>query len=241
MVHSSDYRDVPIEWLGSQFVADAEELLAINELAYRHEYLGEPVGTDGEVFQNLVIGEITDEEIAELRYIRWGVDWGYNPDPWVFGCVGYDTRTKVVYILDEAFGKRLSDEQTAAKAIEMMSEDVQRGGLTVREFKARAKNNEVYCDSAEPKSVASWRELGINALPVKKFKGSVDAGIRWLQTRAAIRIDPRRAPLSAQEFYAYEYEDDGQGGLRSYPDRDNHSIDKARYALSPLIMAAKEY
>jgi PBSX family phage terminase large subunit len=240
-LHRSDYRDVPVEWLGAQFVADAEELREVNELAYRHEYLGENVGTDGEVFQNLVIGEVTDEEAAALGYLRWGVDWGYFPDPWVFGCVGYDAKAKVVYILDEAYGLRQSDEQAAARAIELMSEDVERNGRVSREFRARAKHNEVYCDSAEPKSVASWKELGINALPVRKFKGSVDAGIKWLQTRAAIRIDPRRAPLSAQEFTAYEYADDGQGGLKSYPDKDNHTIDKARYALAPLIMAAKEY
>ncbi|MCL2504426.1 MAG: PBSX family phage terminase large subunit, partial [Coriobacteriia bacterium] len=108
------------------------------------------------------------------------------------------------------------------------------------EFNARAKHNEVYCDSAEPKSIASWQALGINALPVKKWKGSVDAGIKWLQTRAKIVIDPKRAPLSAQEFSAYEYADDGNGGLKTYPDKDNHSIDKARYALSGVITSKKE-
>lgn len=240
IVHHSTYLMVPVEWLGERFVKDAEELAEINELAYRHEYLGEDVGTDGEVFENLELREITDEEIAECDYLRCGADWGYFPDPFVFGPVGYNSTTKTVYILDEVFGLRLSDEQAVEKAIEVMSEEVERNGETVKEFNARAKHNEVYCDSAEPKSIASWQALGINALPVKKWKGSVDAGIKWLQTRAKIVIDPKRAPLSAQEFSAYEYADDGNGGLKTYPDKDNHSIDKARYALSGVITSKKE-
>jgi PBSX family phage terminase large subunit len=239
-VHHSDYTMVPERLLGSQFIADAEELKAINLTAWLHEYMGEPVGTDGEVFQNLDIREITDEEIAALDWIRCGLDWGYHPDPFVFGPVGYDRKTKTVYILDEIFGTRLSDETAAEKAIELMTEDVVENGKTVRRYSPRAPHNEVYCDNAEPKSIASFRELGINALPVKKFKGSVDAGIKWLQTRYKIVIDPRRAPLSAQEFYAYEYEQDAEGSIQTYPDKNNHSIDKARYALAPLIAAKKE-
>ena len=39
--HRSDYRDAPPEWLGQQFIDDAEHLREVNEKAYRHEYLGE--------------------------------------------------------------------------------------------------------------------------------------------------------------------------------------------------------
>ena len=237
IVHESCYLDAPREWLGEQFFADAEALKAINEDAYRHEYLGEAIGTDGDVFTNVVLREITDDEIAEMAYIRCGTDWGYKPDPWVFGRVGYDSKTKTVYILDELYGTTLSDEQTAAKVKQLLSEPDANGNPI---FNQRAPYNRVYCDSAEPKSVASWRTLGINALAVKKWPGSVEAGIKGLQTRAAIVIDPRRAPLSATEFVQYQYEDDGAGGLKAYADKDNHSIDKARYALAEKIINRKE-
>ena len=49
LVHSSTYLDVPVEWLGEQFIIEAEELKKTNELAYRNEYLGEPTGTGGAV------------------------------------------------------------------------------------------------------------------------------------------------------------------------------------------------
>ncbi|MFQ8766875.1 MAG: phage terminase large subunit [Oscillospiraceae bacterium] len=34
------YKDIPAEWLGEAFIAEAERLEAVNEQAYRHEYLG---------------------------------------------------------------------------------------------------------------------------------------------------------------------------------------------------------
>ena len=49
LVHHSTYLDVPKEWLGEQFIIEAETLKKNNELAYRNEYLGEATGTGGAV------------------------------------------------------------------------------------------------------------------------------------------------------------------------------------------------
>ena len=43
-------------------------------------------------------------------------------------------------------------------------------------------------------------------------------------------------PNAAKEFTAYEYAQDKDGNfLPEYPDKDNHLIDAARYALEPEI------
>ena len=60
--HKSCYLDAPREWLGKQFFDDAEHLKEVNEKAYRHEYLGEAVGTGSEVFEFLEIRRITRSE-----------------------------------------------------------------------------------------------------------------------------------------------------------------------------------
>ena len=44
---------------------------------YRHEYLGEEIGTGLEVFNNVKIEEITDQQIASFDQIRQGLDFGY--------------------------------------------------------------------------------------------------------------------------------------------------------------------
>ena len=40
LVHESTYLDVPPQWLGGDFLAEAEALRQSNERAYRHMYLG---------------------------------------------------------------------------------------------------------------------------------------------------------------------------------------------------------
>ena len=67
--HKSCYLDVPEEWLGQKFLDDAEDLKMVNPRAYEHEYLGVPVGTGGEVFTNLEIRTITDEELSHFDQI----------------------------------------------------------------------------------------------------------------------------------------------------------------------------
>jgi len=57
--------------------------------------------------------------------------------------------------------------------------------------------------------------------------------MKWLQSLAAIVIDPERAPEAANEFLTYEYEQDKDGNVISeYPDAANHAIDAVRYATN---------
>ena len=87
--HKSDYRSVPVEWLGQQFIDDAEHLRKTNQRAYDHEYLGLPVGLGTNIFELLEIREITDEEIQSFQSIYQGQDWGWYPDPKAFIRVAY--------------------------------------------------------------------------------------------------------------------------------------------------------
>ena len=63
----------------------------------------------------------------------------------------------------------------------------------------------------------------------------MNQSMKWLQSLAAICIDPKRCPDTAREFGEYEYEvgKDGQV-LPGYPDADNHHIDAVRYATNRL-------
>ena len=93
----------------------------------------------------------------------------------------------------------------------------------------------IICDSAEPKSVADYRSLGLKAKPATKGRGSVDYGMKWLQGRTIV-IDKARTPHAAEEFIHYEYDRDRNGDFISgYPDTGNHLIDATRYALERVI------
>ncbi len=55
IIHVSNYKDVPPEWLGQKFIDDAERLKEINPAAYDHEYMGIANGEGGNVFEYLEI------------------------------------------------------------------------------------------------------------------------------------------------------------------------------------------
>lgn len=217
LCHSSTYLEAPREWLGEQFITEAEHLKATDERAYQHEYLGIPVGTGGNVFENLELREITDEEIGSFDQIYQGVDWGWYPDPFAFIRLHYDRARETIYFIDEIYKNKLTNEES--------------GGI----IKQRGYSDAyITCDSAEPKSAADYRAIGLPAKEAVKGPGSVDYGMKWLQRRKIV-IDRRRTPNAYEEFVNYEYERDRDGEIISgYPDADNHLIDATRYALERI-------
>ncbi|HPJ03132.1 MAG TPA: terminase large subunit, partial [Candidatus Limiplasma sp.] len=98
----------------------------------------------------------------------------------------------------------------------------------------------ITCDSAEPRSIAALKTLGMRVIPAKKGPDSVEHGMKWLQTRIKIVIDPAKCPIAANEFSAYEYDRDKAGNiLPRYPDKNNHTIDAMRYAMESVSSQRK--
>ena len=235
-LHTS-YLDVPAEWLGEGFIYEAERLKEINETAYKHEYLGEATGTGGEVFPNITVREITDEEINQMQYIYAGIDFGFSIDPAVFIRMAYDKKYDTVYLLDEIYKKHMSNNQLAeeikAKGYDKTG-PVKNGGVYLGDVFYNERQT-IICDSAEPKSISDLQNSGIKAIACRKYQGSVIYGIKWLQNRRIV-IDPARTPNAHREFISYEYETTKDGEfLADVPDRNNHTIDAVRYALDWLI------
>lgn len=237
-VFKTTYEMIPPEWLGSAFIAEAERLREINENAYRHEYLGEAIGTGGEVFPNLQAREITDAEIDQLQYLYSGCDFGFAQDPMAYIRAAYDEKHDTIFILDEIFKKHMSNKQLADEIKHRGYDSTGRYshyaspmmGFTSSEIPAT-----VICDCAEPKSIADLQNEGIKAIACRKFAGCVQYRIKWLQQRRII-IDPKRTPNAWREFSSYEYEVSKDGEILSdLPDRDNHTIDSLAYALDRII------
>ncbi|MEA4899313.1 MAG: phage terminase large subunit [Eubacteriales bacterium] len=218
LVHHSDYTQVPAEWLGESFIAEAEALQEVNKRAYRHVYLGEVTGTGGSVFENVVTREVTDAEIKTFGATYAGLDFGWYPDPLHFVRCAYFPGQQRLVIYDEYRAWK----QTNYDAFRHM---VDAKGLTPAE--------EVIADSAEQKSVADMRAYGMNCVGATKGPGTMSMRIKWLQGLREIVIDPVRCPHAAKEFLEYEYERTRAGEIvAAYPDRDNHAIDAVGYALN---------
>lgn len=224
LAHHSNYLTVPKEWLGEQFVVEAEHLKETKPLAYQHEYLGEVTGTGGEVFDNVKIRPITDEEISNFDNLKRGLDFGYAIDPLSYGTMHYDRKKKRLYIFHELYKVGLSNYDAH------------------KHIKEENKDNElVYADSAEPKSIHELRQYGLKVRAVKKGPDSIKYGIQFLQSLEEIIIDDIRCPETAREFLTYELEKDANGNFKAkFPDINNHAIDMTRYALNDEAMKFKD-
>lgn len=222
-VHHSTYLTVPREWLGEQFLIEAETLKRTKLMSYEHEYLGKVTGTGGEVFRNVTARKITDEEVNTFDRIKRGVDWGYAVDPFVFIKCHYDRTRRRVYIFEEIYKVGLSN-RNAAQAI----------------LKLDGVGNLITADSAEPKSIAEVNTYGLRVRGARKGPDSVEYGVKFLQDLEEIIIDGERCPNALKEFTSYELDKDKEGNFKAaFPDRDNHTIDAMRYALEDDMKYAR--
>jgi len=220
LVHLSDYRSVPKKWLGQAFIDEAEFLKDINEKLYQNEYLGLMTGVGGNVFENVELREITDDEINTFDYTYQGLDFGWFPDPlaWVKCC--YNPSQRTLYIYDEFVVNKMSNEEVWRH---------------LKEEKGVTEDDLITADSAEPKSIGDFKAYGSLMKGAEKGPGSVDYSMKWLSSLAKIVIDQRRCPTSAQEFSTYEFQQDKDGNyISGYVDADNHCIDATRYALNQI-------
>lgn len=214
-VHHSTYLDNP--FIAKEFIEEANATKQRNERRYRWEYLGEAIGSGVVPFDNLQFRTITDEELANFDNVRDGVDFGYANDPLAFVRWHYDKKHATIYAIKELYGVKISNRKLA--------EWIQNQGYST---------DHIYCDSAEPKSIAELRnEHGIKHVQgVKKGPDSVEYGEEWLGDLEAIVIDPKRTPNIAREFENIDYAMDRDGNpLPRLIDKDNHTIDATRYAL----------
>lgn len=217
--HKSDYTSVPADWLGDQFIADAEHLRATNERAYRHEYLGEPVGLGTNIFDMLEIRTITDEEIQTYQSIYQGQDFGWYPDPKAFIRAAYVPNKEQIVLLDELGGCKIRNADMAQM------------------IKDKGYNDySLLCGVDEQESIVDLRDAGIPARNAIVTPGSRKYTFEWLQCRTIV-IDPARTPRAYKEITEYEHEVDGNGEvIADYPDGNDHWIDALRYAISPIAM-----
>ena len=219
LVHHSTYLTVPPEWLGQRFLSDAAHLRETKPTEYRHEYLGEVVGSGTQIFENLKLERITDGQISRFDRRYYGQDWGWYPDPNHFVGCAYEAAARTLYIFEEHRANRCPNavwaETISAHKDDVILADPGAGG---------------------DRNVADFRAFGFRMREAQKGPGSVEYGIKWLQSLSAVVIDPERCPFTAREFSEYEYERDKKTGeaVEGYPDAANHGIDAVRYALEPV-------
>lgn len=207
-IHKSTYLDNP--YISNQFIQEAEATKERNERKYRHEYLGEAIGSGVVPFDNLVFETINDEQYRNFDNVRLAVDFGYATDPLAFVMWHYDKKKNGIYAMKEYYGVKISNRQFSKWLAEH-----------------RLTDREIFADSAEPKSIAELKnDHGIKRIRgVKKGPDSVEYGEQWLDDLDFICIDPKRTPNIAREFENIDYQVDRDGNPKPrLVDKDNHCV-----------------
>ena len=92
IIHHSDYRTVPEQWVGKIAIQEAETLKQNDEKRYRWIYLGEVIGLEGLIYNPDLI-EYVDEDYIEknkikILYIDFAIDSGHQTSATAVGCYG---------------------------------------------------------------------------------------------------------------------------------------------------------
>lgn len=222
--HHSTYLDVSQAWLGSEFLKDAEHLQKTRPEDYRNIYLGEAIGTGKQIFTNITIKTITNDEIKSFEWFYFGMDWGWYPDPTRFVAMAYDSNGRRLYIFDELTMYKTPNDEGSQKL---------RDHVENKPYAKHWTEISITADNSH-KDIGDFRADGWDIRAAVKGVGSVEAGFKWLQGLTEIIIDAERAPLTADEFLLYEYELHKKTGeiLSGYPQgQPDHSLACVRYAL----------
>jgi phage terminase large subunit len=180
-------------------------------------YLDGEIGQiEGTIFTDF---EVIDKIPEDARLLGWGIDFGYSNDP--CAVVG-------LYKWNEDI---------------IVDEIVYQTGLLNSELSNLLKSNEVtgeiYCDSAEPKSIQELKRMGHNARSVEKGRDSVNYGIQILQQKHMFVT--RRSRNLLDEFSKYMWKKNRDGGYEKTPiDAHNHACDALRYIAMSKLGARKE-
>lgn len=225
-VHHSTYLDVPEEWLGKQFIIDAEKLKKSDPLAYEHEYMGEAVGRAEQIvfFGKWEEKEFDTPPIHKMYQSRFfqGADWGFANDPTALvRCFIMKERGEINLYIDYETGGHGVELDEIPQLFDKIPDS--------RRWK-------IYGDASRPETVSHLRKHGFNSESAPKWSGSVEDGIEYLRSFNNIYIHPR-CPKIIEEFIKYSYKVDKHTKevLPILVDKWNHYIDALRYALADYI------
>jgi phage terminase large subunit len=172
-------------------------------------------GQLGEVEGRIYTGwQEIDEIPHEARLERYGLDFGWHPDPAALIAVYYYNGG---YILDEVGYQLEWSNREIAETLKNLPKAL------------------VVADSAEPKSIAEVKMYGVNITPTLKGADSVRHGIKAVQDQK-ISVTKRSTNL-LKEYRNYLWAVDKDGHvLPGVPEGSNdHALDAIRYAVNSLL------
>lgn len=202
--HKTTYKDNP--FLGKTIIDEIERLRETDEQYWRVYGLGERGQNRSLVFKFQTCPKVP----ATAKLIGRGMDFGFTNDPtalietWAEGTN--------MYIKELIFRRGMTNKDIA--------DELKSIGIDRRD--------EIWCDSAEPKSIEELHRLGWNTKST--YKGEINLGIDMLR-RYTLHVTEDSTNV-IKEMRNYKFIEDKSGNLTNKPeDKNNHSLDALRYSI----------
>lgn len=182
------------------------------------------------IIYNWDLVHLPNDDFGWYDAIWYGVDFGYSVDPAVL--VRIFRKADEFWIQQLIYQRDLTNPQFAKKM----------------KLKGVKEFDEVFCDSAEPKSIQELVDNGIKgAKPCRKGADSVRSGIDYLKSLKIHVVD-----MSEDEDWnpdeniwkersLYKWKEDKDGNVLPIPvDAFNHGMSAARYGIDTKMRGQKE-
>ena len=207
------YLDNP--FLEQTVIDEIESLREKNQSLWQVYGLGQQTVIEGLVFKHFGICETIPPHVRH-RFI--GMDFGFTNDPTAICEVALD-------------GDALYIDEIAYRT-QMLSSDI------ITTLREAAPKMRIISESADPRLIQEIYRAGIDIHPVKKFPGSIEAGLSKMQEYRIIIT--KRSTNVAKELRNYTYRQDKDGRwLNVAIDCYNHAIDAVRYVVMEQFMAGQ--
>jgi phage terminase large subunit len=209
LITHSTYKD-NLRFLAPDDIKTIESMEEISPYHFQVYALGEWGILGNLIFTKYRTDKLTINSIGSS--LRAGLDFGFTNDPTACVLASIDMNKKEIYVFRESYKRGLTNEDIA------------------NEIKPYVNKLPVWCDCAEPKSIAELKQFGINACVPYGGKDSLLFSIQWLQ-KYTIIIDESCVNLK-NELDTYQWQKDKDGNSVNQPiDINNHAIDALRYAF----------
>jgi phage terminase large subunit len=200
------YKDNP--FLEPELVKEIERLQHTDDDYWRIYGLGERGSSRATIFQFSIIDKIPQE----AKHLSYGLDFGFTNDP--TSLVRVSKNGDNLYLHELLYHTSLTNRDISDK-------------FTALEINNR---DEIFADSAEPKSIEELYRMRWNIKPTAKGADSVMAGIDMLK-RYKLHVTASSLNI-IKELQNYKWQEDKNGNLLNKPiDNFNHAIDATRYAV----------
>lgn len=208
-VHHSTYLDNYAN-LSQTFIDELEGLAEIDENFYRVYTLGLPGVLKGQIYSNWKFEDPADWPRAYKSGMHtYGIDFGYNAPMAMSEIWYYDGEYYIRELLHQS-------ELTTTDLI-----------IWMREHNL-IKDDDMYCDSAEPDRIQELCNAGYNAKPAKK---DVKAGIDCVKG-SIVHVDATCSPNIQTEYNNYKWKTDKEGNPLDEPVKAfDHQLDNVRYQI----------